>query len=211
MLQDPLVVILMYFVLPLWLAAGFADWLCHRASHIETTSGAKESLIHLLMFAEVGLPLLAAIFLQVNAGIIMLMIIAFCLHEATALWDVSYAITLRTVSPLEQHIHSLLEMIPLMSLIWVIVLHWSQFEALFGFGSEAAQFGVSLKDEPLPVAYVLTLMGAILVFELLPYLEELLRGVRAAGRTGRRKPAAASRNRIQRRRARVAPPTRTNA
>src|SRR5690349_23947212 len=34
--------VLMYFVLPLWLVAGFADYLCHRAAHIETTSGAKE-------------------------------------------------------------------------------------------------------------------------------------------------------------------------
>ena len=44
MLNDPTVIILMYFILPLWLAAGFADWLCHRATHIETTTGAKESL-----------------------------------------------------------------------------------------------------------------------------------------------------------------------
>jgi hypothetical protein len=36
--------VLTYFVLPLWLVAGFADYLCHRASHIEQTSGAKESL-----------------------------------------------------------------------------------------------------------------------------------------------------------------------
>src|ERR671911_1644060 len=54
---------LMYFVLPLWLAAGFADYLCHRASDIEHTSGAKESLLHLLLFAEMGVPVLAAIFL----------------------------------------------------------------------------------------------------------------------------------------------------
>ena len=31
--------VLMYFVLPVWLAAGFADYLCHRASNIATTSG----------------------------------------------------------------------------------------------------------------------------------------------------------------------------
>ena len=30
---------LMYFILPVWLIAGVADWLCHRASSIETTSG----------------------------------------------------------------------------------------------------------------------------------------------------------------------------
>ena len=74
MLNDPAVLILMYFILPIWLLAGFADWLCHRAAHIETTTGAKESMLHLLMFAELGLPLLAAIFLQVNAGIIAFMI-----------------------------------------------------------------------------------------------------------------------------------------
>jgi hypothetical protein len=65
MLSDPTVLILMYFILPVWLLAGFADWLCHRASHTETTTGPKESLIHLLMFAEVGVPLLAAMFLEV--------------------------------------------------------------------------------------------------------------------------------------------------
>jgi hypothetical protein len=40
----------MYFVLPVWLAAGFADYLGQRASNIATTSGAKE--FHLLQFAE---------------------------------------------------------------------------------------------------------------------------------------------------------------
>jgi hypothetical protein len=42
MLSEPDVLILMYFVIPVWFAAGFADWLCHRSSNIETTSGIKE-------------------------------------------------------------------------------------------------------------------------------------------------------------------------
>jgi hypothetical protein len=33
--------VLMYFVLPLWLTAGFADYLCHHAAYIEHTSGVK--------------------------------------------------------------------------------------------------------------------------------------------------------------------------
>ncbi|TIU33740.1 MAG: diguanylate cyclase, partial [Mesorhizobium sp.] len=100
MLDDPMVLILMYFVLPVWLIAGFADWLCHRATHIESTTGAKESLIHLLMFAEVGIPLLAAMFLEVNALVVAVMIVTFFVHEATAMWDVRYATTARTVSPI---------------------------------------------------------------------------------------------------------------
>jgi hypothetical protein len=79
--------LLMYFVLPLWLAAGFADYLCHRAAHIERTSGWKESLLHLLQFGEMALPILAALFLEINAGVILLMIVCLILHEATAYWD----------------------------------------------------------------------------------------------------------------------------
>ncbi|MBZ9940882.1 diguanylate cyclase [Mesorhizobium sp. BR1-1-13] len=183
MLSDPTVLILMYFLLPVWLAAGFADWLCHRASHIESTTGAKESLIHLLMFAEVGIPLLAAMFLDVNALIILIMIVTFFVHEATAMWDVSYATTARTVTPIEQHVHSFLEMIPLMGLVSVISLHWGQFLALFGAGTETARFELVWKSQQLPVTYIACVMAVILLFELLPYLEELVRGLRAnAGR-----------------------------
>jgi hypothetical protein len=53
MLSDPSVTILMYFVLPVWFIAGFADWICHRATSIETASGVKESAIHALMWALV--------------------------------------------------------------------------------------------------------------------------------------------------------------
>jgi hypothetical protein len=179
MLADPTVIILMYFILPIWLVAGFADWLCHRASHIETTTGVKESIIHLLMFAEVGAPLLACLFLDINALIIALMIIAFFIHEATALWDVSYAVTAREVTPIEQHVHSFLEMIPLMAMLSVISLHWGQFLALFGLGAEIPQFALGWKPTSLPTAYVFSILAAIVLFELLPYLEEFVRGLRA--------------------------------
>lgn len=179
MLNDPVVLILMYFILPLWLAAGFADWLCHRASHIETTSGAKESVFHLIMLAEMGLPLLAAIFLQVNAGIIALMIAAFFLHEITALWDVSYAVTVRRISPVEQHVHSFQEMIPLMAILLLISRHWGQFQALFGFGPETPQFDLAWKEEQLPVTYVISIMTVGLLLEVIPFVEEFFRGLRA--------------------------------
>ncbi|MBZ9658271.1 diguanylate cyclase [Mesorhizobium sp. ESP-6-4] len=179
MLADPMVLILMYFILPVWLVAGFADWLCHRATHIESTTGAKESLIHLLMFAEVGIPLLAAMFLEVNALVIAVMIVTFFIHEATAIWDVRYATTARTVSPVEQHVHSFLEMIPLMGLVIVVALHWGQFLALFGAGTERARFDLTWKEQQLPVIYIAAVMIVIVLFELLPYVEEFFRGLRA--------------------------------
>jgi hypothetical protein len=54
------------------------------------------------MFCEVGVPLLAGIFLEINALTLMVMIVMFFVHEATALWDVSYAVTARRVTSLEQ-------------------------------------------------------------------------------------------------------------
>lgn len=66
--------------------------------------------------------------------------------------DVSYATTARTVSPVEQHVHSFLEMIPLMGIVNVVSLHWRQFHALFGFGDEPARFELAWRAEPLPVA-----------------------------------------------------------
>ena len=47
---------LMYIIMPVWSLAGFLDWLWHRQTKIETTSGAKESVMHLLMMAEAGAP-----------------------------------------------------------------------------------------------------------------------------------------------------------
>jgi hypothetical protein len=186
---------ILYFVLPLWLVAGFADWLCHRASRIEQTTGVKEALIHLLMFAEIGVGLLAGIFLDVNAGVFLLLLGVFFAHEATALWDVAYARTARELTPIEQHVHSFLELVPLMVLLILVIVHWPQFEALFGAGSEAARFGIHLKQPPLPRLYVATLFGAIVCFEFLPYLEELWRDWRTSG--GRLVPAAAARKAVR--------------
>ena len=47
--------VLLYGVLPLWLLAGFGDWLCHRVQRIEHSTGLKESLLHLAMIAELGI------------------------------------------------------------------------------------------------------------------------------------------------------------
>jgi len=179
MLQDPLVLILMYFIVPLWLLAGFADWFCHRASHIETTAGVRESALHILQFAEVGLGLLAALFLEINAGVIAFMMVVFFVHEGTALWDVSYAVAERTVTPVEQQIHSFLEIIPMIAIICVSALHWNQFQALFGFGPENAQFTLGWKSPPVPLPYVLVLITSVLLFAVIPYIEELYRGLRA--------------------------------
>jgi hypothetical protein len=107
--------LLQYLVVPLWIGAGLGDWICHRRTSIETTSGVKESAIHALMMAEAGVPATLGLFLEINAGVLAATIGAFAAHQATAIWDVAYADDRRRVTPTEQHIHGLLEQVPAMA------------------------------------------------------------------------------------------------
>jgi hypothetical protein len=164
---------LMYFVVPLWIVAGTADAACHRATDIETTSGPKESALHILMLAEVGIPLMAAMFLEVTSPVLALLIASFILHELTALWDVSYAVKRREVTPIEQHVHSFLEMIPLMAASVTAILHWKQFLSLIGIRRDPQDFRIMLKKRPLPLAYSATVIVSVMLLEGLPYVHEL--------------------------------------
>jgi hypothetical protein len=177
---------LMYVVVPVWLLAGLADYFCHRASSIERTSGASESLLHLLQFSLVGVPLLAALFLEINAAVLLVMLIGLALHQATAIWDVRYANATRHVSPAEQHVHGVLEMAPAVATAVVAILKWPDFLSLFGVGD--ARFALELKHVALPGGYLAAVLLGVLLFGALPYGEELLRTLRAgsvtrAGRT----------------------------
>jgi hypothetical protein len=52
--------------------------------------------------------------------------------------------------------------------------------AVFGAGPEPPRFTLEWKHHPLPVAYVVSLLTAIALFNGVPYLEELWRGLKAA-------------------------------
>ncbi len=109
---------------PLWLAAGFADWLCHRASRIEMTSGATESRLHVLLFALVALPVMLLLAFEITALTLAVMAISLLAHQAVALWDTSYSQPRRFISPIEQQVHGFLELVPLFALTIVAVLEW---------------------------------------------------------------------------------------
>jgi hypothetical protein len=72
-------------LIPLWIDAGLTDWLCHCAANTSENAGAKESAIHLFMPVEVGIPLLAGLFLEINALALPVMGIGLITHEATGL------------------------------------------------------------------------------------------------------------------------------
>jgi hypothetical protein len=180
-LPDLLSGAILFFFLPLWLLAGWGDWLFHRKTHISTTSGIGESLLHLLMLGEVGLPVLAGLFLEINALVLAFMAAGFLAHEATVYWDLRYTASKREIRPGEQMIHSYQEAIPLTLLVLVAVLHWEQCIALVTL-DPAAAFGLAWKRHPLPPAYVAAILSAAALLVVLPFLEELWRCYRDAGR-----------------------------
>jgi hypothetical protein len=171
-------IVLMFAVVPVWIAAGLADYFCHRHSRIAFTSGAGESVLHLVQLSLVGIPVILSLFLEINAGLLALWIICLLLHHAVAFWDVRFANRTRTVGPIEQMVHSFLELTPMMAFALLAVLFWPQLLALLGAGSEKAQWVFAAKRRALPAGYVVAVLAAALLFDALPYLEELLRSLR---------------------------------
>jgi hypothetical protein len=174
---------LMFGLLPGWFVPGVLDWLQHRRTDIEHTAGTRESLIHLLMMAEVGGPIALALLCEINPLVLVVIGAAIAAHEATALWDVSTAqASDRTVTPWEQHLHSFLESLPFMATAALTCLHWEQVRALLTGVRRRDAWRLRLKQPRLPGGYLASVAGAIAGLIALPYGEELYRCVRAARR-----------------------------
>jgi hypothetical protein len=171
---------LLYFILPLWVLAGLTDYFLHKRTRIEDTSGTKESILHVLQLVEAGVPVVLGLLFDINALIIAVMLGALIAHEATALWDVMYAYTRRSIGPLEQHVHSFLEVLPIMAVSFVTILYWSQFLAMLGLGTQAPRFEFRAKADPVSAGYLIVLFSSIAIFIVLPYGEELWRCIRTA-------------------------------
>jgi hypothetical protein len=65
---------LLFFLLPVWIVAGAADWWCHRRAGIERF-GVYEPLLHLTLLSLAGLPILLGLFLATNAPVLLVMIV----------------------------------------------------------------------------------------------------------------------------------------
>src|SRR4051794_8485751 len=112
------------FLLPIWVLAGVADYLWHRRTHIETTSGTEESITHSLMITEMAPAVLAALLLEINAGVLSLIIASYLAHEATVAWDIYFTASRRPIPPGEQHTHSYLQGVPFCLASFVVFTHW---------------------------------------------------------------------------------------
>lgn len=182
-MDDPALLVrhyLLYFILPLWIFAGLTDYFLHKRTRIEDNSGTNESMLHMLQLIEAGVPVVLGLLFDINALIMAVMLGALIAHEATALWDVAYAHTRRYIGPLEQHVHSFMEVLPIMAVSFVTILYWNQFLALFGLGPQPPRFEFQAKADPLPPGYLIALFSSITILIVFPYGEELWRCIRAS-------------------------------
>lgn len=169
---------LLYVFLPLWGIAGFADWCCHRATHIESTSGLKESFMHTLMGIQLGIPIMFCLLFQVNVLVLLICISAWILHEIVAHWDVHYAAPRRHISIWEMHAHSYLASLPLYMLTMIMVINWPVVVQLVSFDwqGQMALIRVDIPHGgPRYLAFYLSFMAVLCFF---PYAEENLRCLR---------------------------------
>ncbi|MDX3697225.1 diguanylate cyclase [Streptomyces europaeiscabiei] len=165
-------------ILPLWVVPGLADWWMHRRTGIERTSGTKESAVHALMMTETGVPVVLGLLARVNPLVLTTMGASAVVHSATALYDVSLATGEREIRPVEQHIHSFLEVLPLTALAFTACLHPDQVRATLRGGPDPQDWRLLPKERPLPATYLAGLAGVIGAGVALPYAEELWRCLR---------------------------------
>ena len=170
---------LLFILMPVWTATGLLDWLCHKRTDIEHTAGMRESLIHALMFTEIGVPIILGMFCEINAGLLSAMAAAVAAHSATAYWDVAYATDTRLLKQDEQHVHSFTEVLPITALSMTACLHYDQVRALLGRGPEEPDWKLRLKTRRLPFPYLGGIAALISGCILLPYANEIWRCWRA--------------------------------
>lgn len=180
--DDALRAVLMAGALPLWAMAGFGDWLCHRLQRMEETAGLPEAILHSLMLAVLGTASLAVLFLQVNAAVLLGMLLACVVHEGLVWRDLAFANRHRKVGAIEQWIHGIQTAMPWVLLVGICLLHRDQFLAILGAAEAPADWVLRPKRDPLPGAYLVTVLIGCGVLVVLPFLEELWRCARTQRR-----------------------------
>lgn len=170
---------LMYAVLPTYLATGFLDYLMHRRSDIEHTTGWPESAVHVVEMVEVGAPIVMTLLLEVDPPVLLAAAGGALVHMATAVLDLRLATHGRVVHQAEQHVHTFLEGLPFLATSVLAAGYADRVAAVFR--RQPVHWGLRRKRHPLPRTYLRAAFAGIAAFIVLPYAEELLRCVAASG------------------------------
>ena len=144
-LPEPIAFALIAGLAPVWLLAGLADYTCHRVQHIERNAGVRESALHLVMLAELGMGIFVALFLQLTAAAYTILLTTSVAHELTTWADLAYAESRRRIPWYEQWVHGLQQALPWTGLMLLMLAGAPQALAMFGLGSEPADWSLRSK------------------------------------------------------------------
>ena len=176
--RSPIESLLYRGLIPAWGVPGLVDWWYHRRSRIERPGhgGAKESLIHSLMLAESGIPVVLALLGEVNPAALAVMTAAGLAHEVTANRDVDLASgSAREVTAGEQQTHSYLETLPFVLAGLLAASNWPQLRSTW---RQSSSWRLRQRGGPLPARYLLGVAAVLIATGVIPYAEELVRCLR---------------------------------
>jgi hypothetical protein len=157
--------LLVWALYPLWLVAGFIDYVFHRRTRIDRTSGPPEAWLHVAQFAALGIAAAAVAGLHMNRLTFALLTVCVAAHSAMAYADVAFTDGRRYIAPLEQQVHGYMEVLPVAALAILAVLHWERLSIP----------DWSWRANPAPGPGAWAFVGSYLVLAGLPVAEELLR------------------------------------
>jgi hypothetical protein len=160
-----------YGFYPAWLIAGAFDYLCHRRSAIERTSGFGESLYHVAQLATIAIIVLGIAVFAGSMTMFAVVVAAVLTHTALSYFDVRFTERRRYISPLEQHVHAVLDVLPIVAVALWIVLEWP---------GAAGAWQVRLRTPMLGTIEIVAILVSVFVVAGGPVLEELWRTSRAA-------------------------------
>jgi hypothetical protein len=73
--------LLIWGIYPAWLLAGLIDYLCHRRTAIDRTSGAAESWLHAAQFVCLAFAFACAVLLQMSAAVLAVLVLLVIAHS----------------------------------------------------------------------------------------------------------------------------------
>jgi len=158
--------ILLWGALPLWILAGFVDWLRHRHSRISLTSGTPEAAMHVVAYLLTAVPVLLGLYFEIDALVLVVMAGCVVVHLLLGWIDTGYTHPRRTIGAVEQAVHPFLELLPVFALAIVA--------ALSADAWLTPEWTLRARAEPLPRAVLIGVTLA-LVPGLVLMTEELAR------------------------------------
>ncbi len=116
--------LLVFGLFPAWMLAGLLDYICHRRTQIENTSGRAESRFHIAQFLTLGFALTLSTVLSFSSSVLAAVTLLVVVHTALAFADTWYTEQHRLILPFEQMIHDFMDLLPVIAVCILVAINW---------------------------------------------------------------------------------------